>query len=658
MYSPMRVVSLFSGAGGLDLGLRIAGCDIVWASDIDKDAVATYKTNLGEHIVLGDICKTKSESIPDCDLVVGGFPCQGFSQANRFRESGDSRNRLYLELLRVIRDKQPRWFIAENVKGLLSLGGGAVFKQIESDFFKAGYRLKTKIVKMADHGVPQNRVRVVMLGTRRDLPAELDACHPAETHSSRPDEKLLPRVPISVALAQVTHARKELGSLPNDRASEYKVTYRNFTGHRQTDPAKPCPTILARGDGGGGVCAIPHPSGKRRLTVRESAWMQGFPMGYEFAGALNSQYRQVGNAVPVEYGRRLGLMLRGLERKLHALPAGEDARPKVVSLFSGAGGMDIGFARAGFRVVFANDFDPAAVETYRKNIGDHVVPGDITKIPDEAFPQADIVVGGFPCQGFSHANTGRRAADPRNLLYRQYLRVLRLVQPKFFLAENVKGLLSLEGGRIFNKIKSDFAECGYDCVHAVLNAADYGTPQTRERVFILGVRKDLTVSPSFPPVPTHSRAPADNTNPWVSVSRAMRCLPLPDPECPIPNHQKYSIFKLKFNGYLGNRRVDPDRPAPTVTARGDTRGGVVVLHHPSNKRRMSVRELATVQGFPFDFEFCGNQSDAYRQIGNAVPPPLAEAVARCFLSLKPRQEYSAQQLEVGLKVSDNLLVPA
>lgn len=634
----VRVASLFAGAGGLDLGLLLAGCDIVWANDINADAVSTYEANIGGHIVQGDISKIDSSSIPECDVVVGGFPCQGFSQANRFRNSTDSRNKLYRELLRVVSDKQPKWFIGENVKGLLSLGGGRVMKRIEQDFYRAGYRLKIKVVAMADHGVPQNRVRVLILGTRRDLPVETDAIHPAETHSKKLVSNLKPRKSIGLALAEVDAARKELGALPNDRGSEYKVTYRNFTGHRKTDLNKPCPTILARGDGGGGVCAIPHPNGKRRLTVRESAYMQGFPLGFHFLGALNSQYRQIGNAVPVEYGRRLGLMLRERAEQLSLKQSVEPRIPTVVSLFSGAGGMDIGFQRAGFKVIFANDFDAAAVETYKKNIGAHIVGGDIGAIPDDKFPKADIVVGGFPCQGFSQANTGRHAADPRNQLYRQYLRVLKLVKPKYFVAENVRGLLTLDGGAVFKKIKEDFEACGYDCAHALLNAADFGAPQLRQRVFIVGSRKDLVDVPEFPPIPTHGGKTSGDKLPWISVSRALRRLPMPHPESPIPNHQKYSSFKLKFNGYLGNRRVDPDKPAPTVTARGDSRGGVVVLHHPSNLRRMSVRELATVQGFPIAFEFCGNQSDAYRQIGNAVPPPLAEAVARCFLNLVPKRD--------------------
>lgn len=641
MNRKVRVVSLFAGAGGLDLGLLLAGCDIVWANDIDPDAVTTYKGNIGGHVVQDDISKIKSSAIPECDLVVGGFPCQGFSQANRFRNSTDSRNKLYLELLRVVTDKQPKWFIGENVKGLLSLEGGQVMKRIEQDFHRAGYRLKIKVVAMADHGIPQNRVRVLILGTRRDLPVVADAAHPAATHSKKPLGNLKPWKTIGQALSEVNTARNDLGSLTNDKGSGYKVTYRNFTGHRKTDVKKPCPTILARGDGGGGVCAIPHPNGKRRLTVRESAYMQGFPLGFEFSGALNSQYRQIGNAVPVEYGRRLGLMLLDCAGKLEHEQIQGPRVPTVVSLFSGAGGMDIGFQRAGFKVIFANDFDPKAVETYKKNIGAHIIGGDIGAIPDGKFPSADIVVGGFPCQGFSQANTGRHVADPRNQLYRQYLRVLKLVKPKYFVAENVRGLLTLDGGSVFEKIKAGFEACGYDCTHSVLNAADFGAPQLRQRVFIVGTRRDVAETPSFPPVPTHGGQTSLNKLPWISVSRALRCLPLPHPESPIPNHQKYSSFKLKFNGYLGNRRIDPDKPAPTVTARGDSKGGVVVLHHPSNRRRMSVRELATIQGFPIAFEFCGNQSDAYRQIGNAVPPPLAEAVAKCFLELMTKQNGSA-----------------
>lgn len=182
---------------------------------------------------------------------------------------------------------------------------------------------------------------------------------------------------------------------------------------------------------------------------------------------------------------------------------------KVVSLFSGAGGMDIGFRNAGFEIIWANDFFEDAVNSYRKNIGKHIVHGDITKISSEDIPDnPDVVIGGFPCQGFSVANTRRSMEDKRNFLYKEMLRVISDKKPKFFVAENVKGLLSIEGGKVFEMIKSDFENLkdkdgeiiGYKVDASILNAAQYGVPQARERVVIIGNR--IGVENPYP-TPTH-----------------------------------------------------------------------------------------------------------------------------------------------------------
>jgi DNA (cytosine-5)-methyltransferase 1 len=265
------------------------------------------------------------------------------------------------------------------------------------------------------------------------------------------------------------------------------------------------------------------------------------------------------------------------------------------------------------------------------NIGDHITLADLESIISERIPGCDIVIGGFPCQGFSVANTSRTVDDPRNKLYREMLRVIKDKKPLFFLAENVKGLVSLGKGAVLDKIIGDFNEAGYRVKWTVLNAADYGVPQTRQRVFILGTRNDLTIEVDFPTT-THAdpkRGLHVFKKPWVGIGKALAGVPDPDDEHGIPNHT-YSKYKLRFNGYLGHRTIDPTRPAPTVTARGDDRGGVVVLHHPNNQRRMSARELAITQSFPVDFIFSGTQSSVYRQIGNAVPPMLAEALAKQF----------------------------
>lgn len=319
---------------------------------------------------------------------------------------------------------------------------------------------------------------------------------------------------------------------------------------------------------------------------------------------------------------------------------------KVASLFSGAGGLDLGFIQAGHEVIWANDNYADAVETYKINIGHHITCEDIRNIKSKDIPDHDILVGGFPCQGFSLANVGRNEHDSRNKLYLEFIRILSDKKPPFFVAENVKGILSLGKGEIFKMIIKDFEKVGYDITYKVLNSANFGVPQKRERVIILGNRKDINVHLEHPKK-THSQTDDlfNKLPEWISVGKALENIPDPDGKHDLKNHT-YSKFKLKFNGYIGNRRIDPNKPAPTVTARGDSKGGVVVLHHPNNKRRMSVREIALVQSFPIDYEFYGSNSSAYRQIGNAVPPKMAMAIGKIFsqLTLKSINENTQKAL--------------
>lgn len=181
----------------------------------------------------------------------------------------------------------------------------------------------------------------------------------------------------------------------------------------------------------------------------------------------------------------------------YKVPRLQEGKYKVVSLFSGAGGMDLGFIQAGFQIIWANDFFKEAIDTYKKNIGNHIVYGDITMIDSKDIPDnADVIIGGFPCQGFSVANIKRNMKDQRNYLYKEMLRIIRDKKPKMFVAENVKGLLSMENGRVFEMIKNDFKNLGYYVESKLLNAAEYGVPQQRERVIIIGNR--ITNSVSFP----------------------------------------------------------------------------------------------------------------------------------------------------------------
>ena len=309
----MKIVSLFSGAGGLDLGMIQSGNDIIWANDVDGDAVATYRMNIGDQIVQEDIRNIGMDSIPECDVVIGGFPCQGFSMANLHRSVDDERNELYHFFRDIVANKKPKYFIAENVKGILSLGKGEVIKIILTDFEDLGYHVELHKVNMADYGIPQQRQRVVIVGERLDIYEQVHFMFPEPTHGK--GEGLLPWVSIREAIDHFPDPDKS-NQVPNHVYSEYKIVYRDFTAHRKTDPDKPSPTILARGNGKGGVCAIPHYNGTRRLSVRESAAVQTFPDDYFFCGSRTAGYRQIGNAVPPMFGRLLGEELIRLEKKI------------------------------------------------------------------------------------------------------------------------------------------------------------------------------------------------------------------------------------------------------------------------------------------------------------------------------------------------------
>ena len=313
-------------------------------------------------------------------------------------------------------------------------------------------------------------------------------------------------------------------------------------------------------------------------------------------------------------------------------------KPTVASLFSGAGGLDLGFKNAGFELIWANDFDADAVETYKANIGDECVLGDISEISSEDIPKADVMLGGFPCQGFSMANAKRNVLDERNSLYLEYVRVLKDKKPKVFIAENVKGILSLGKGSVMEGIINDFSEVGYRVQYKLLNAADYGVPQARKRVFIVGIRNDIDINFEYPE-PTHAKDGKNGLLPWVSVKEALSSLPDPDGEDAhtVPNNE-YSQYKVTVKNFTGHRKTNPDLPSPTILARGNGGGGVVAIPHYNGERRMTVRESATVQSFPEDFAYKGTRGSCYRQVGNAVPVLLAQKIAEQLLIFFEKSE--------------------
>jgi len=293
---------------------------------------------------------------------------------------------------------------------------------------------------------------------------------------------------------------------------------------------------------------------------------------------------------------------------------------KVLSLFSGVGGLDYGFIKSGANIIWANDIDPYSVKTYTENIGDHIVQGDIKKFREKDIPDVDVVIGGFPCLGFtSSKGKNRSILDPNNFLYLEYLRIVKYVMPKYFLIENVPGMIKGKDFKKFFEIMiQDFINTGYVVKYQVLNAANYGVPQKRERVIIVGVRNDIKYRFEFPR-PTHSskifqELDGNHLDTWVTLKEAIVDLP-ENFDGRIPNHIG-TTYKVVLDGYQGNRPLDWNEPSYTIMGRS-------IHPHPNLKRRISIREAARIQSFPDDFIFFGSLTSQYRQVGNAVPPILA-----------------------------------
>ncbi len=350
-----KVISLFSGAGGLDLGFKLAGYNIIWANDIDKWAVKTFERNFPEtKIILDDIANIPSDKIPDCDIVIGGFPCQDFSILGGKSRKGilAKRGKLYKEFLRVVKDKRPKIFLAENVKGILSANKGLAIKIIKHDFeylsdldlnidveefskeeiftdynlFNKSLKEKTEkdyivfinLFKFVEYGVPQFRERVLIIGIRKDIYERLNSpFNKPEPLIKNPNEyissgevlegkalfydKPVEKVPFNNEIQKLKPKTIEMlkripeGGNYKDLPPEFAVKGLMSNIYKKLHRKKPSPTIIA--NGGGGTWGY-HYEEPRSLTNRERARLQTFPDNFIFEGPIGEVRKQIGNAVP------------------------------------------------------------------------------------------------------------------------------------------------------------------------------------------------------------------------------------------------------------------------------------------------------------------------------------------------------------------------
>lgn len=332
-----------------------------------------------------------------------------------------------------------------------------------------------------------------------------------------------------------------------------------------------------------------------------------------------------------------------------------NVHPRLVSLFSGCGGMDKGFENAGYHRVWANDFDADAQAVFKLNLGD-IDGRDITKVPVEDIPDCDIITAGFPCQPFSNAGNRKGVYDARGELYLECLRIIESKKPKAVLFENVKGLLSSKhqsGKKLIDVIKADLENLGYRVNYKVINASDYGVPQNRERIILVGIRDDIGKTFEFPPVQEDKSKltlrhildvgpDIPNQTHWAYSPQAQNMIEqIPQGgswknipyENLSPRFQRIRDDMKRYHAPNFYRRFSLDEINGTITASAQPENCGIT--HPTENRRYTIREIARIQTFPDDFLFIDDTTKnivaMYKVIGNAVPCHLAEVIGKAIL---------------------------
>lgn len=414
-----------------------------------------------------------------------------------------------------------------------------------------------------------------------------------------------------------------------------------------------------------------HPEQHRNITVREAAILQGFPQSYEFMGSMVSQYRQIGEAVPPLFAQfvawrildhlrprpNVTINFRPVVRQEQPVKGTVSRQLRVVDGFSGSGGLSLGFEAAGFENALAFDTNADAIATFRRNISHRAIVAGVEdrelgpQVSDAIAGTDFVVVGGPPCQGFSQQRRGNDT-DPRNNLVLRYADFIENLaeQPAAVVLENVTYLDSPRGKKILAEYISRQRKNGYRTFRHDMNSADYQVPQLRRRIIVVSVREDFadnyqgpvaltpnrwdTVGEALSSLPDFGRAEAlfqhsnhEPSNEGDLNKRRIAFVDMGQGRLSVPDFLQLDCHR-GYDGHLDVfGRLDWFAPARTITGGFDsfTRGE---YGHPFFHRSITPREAARLQGFPDWFEFSGNRASVRKQIGNAVPPPMAYAIAK------------------------------
>jgi DNA (cytosine-5)-methyltransferase 1 len=700
----LNVVSLFSGAGGLDIGFKEVGFNCVLASDIMPQAEETFNYNYPEiKFIRKDIRLITSDEILELvdgksiDVIIGGPPCQGFSNMGN-KNSADPRNYLFESYVKIVSTIQPKCFLFENVKGLFTMFEGRFFDKVINSFLEIGYSLYYSIIDSSKYGVPQKRERIIIFGTKINRPFKFP----------KPDNKSIGKINsfsnVGDAINDLIDKGNEIpnhiplnhndtvvsryklipegGKLPKPENLPEEIRRKNFGNTYTRLHRNEISSTIVPGNN-----ALPvHPVLNRSLTPREAARIQTFPDNFIFRGDRRSQCILVGNAVPPLLSAKLarcvsnfikGIEYDGVEPSGKAIAGLEFSRTqhnklkkkgratfKFADLFCGVGGFTQGLESAGLECVLGVDNDKYAVEAYNLNHKNHEcleidlsIPKNqdlvATRLKNEG---VDLIVGGPPCQGFSifgkrrFVNTKKHdlKSDERNDLVFAFANIIIKAQPNWFIMENVPGIVSAHGGSYVEEIRKFFHKNKYKTETKIINAANYGVPQTRKRFILMGTKTDLIIP--FPK-PKYFENPESWQYPYRTVGEVITDLSDESTLGKYKNHfapkhtkvvterfsyieegKKLDVDSLPEHLRLGTKtgkpisnyshvfkRLDRKKPSNTIVP-----GHNALPVHPTLNRTLTVREAARIQTFPDHYEFVGPIINQVLQVGNAFPCLVAQ----------------------------------
>ncbi len=699
----------------MTLGVEAAGFRTLFATDVEASSARTFAENLPTvPFFAGDIRHLTRDKIhyyiksERVDLVIGGPPCQGFSTLGD-QNPADPRNGLFWCFVNVVKWTNPTCFIMENVNYLRTQYGGRYEREIISAFQSLGYRVSVSTLNAADYGVPQNRKRVFFIGTRLAAPfvwpdpthgsgkaphisvwAAIADLH-EECGESVANHSFLRHGPIVVSRYRLI---PEGGRMPPPSDLPEAIRRKNFGNtYKRLHRERPSLTLVP------GNNAFPvHPVADRSLSPREAARLQTFPDHFVFYGSRAEQCKLVGNAVPVTLAKVVGVAAlahmtakdthvdrptpssvtrRQLALPLNTAPYRYAAKPTglaAVSFFTGIGGLLLGFKNAGFRIISSYDLKNSVANNLAVNFGDvSHRKADVARMTkrelaaDVRNQTVDVVFGGPPCQGFSvfgrrrfvNTKDHKPDQDERNELSMRYLDLAIYLKPKAIFLENVKGFISTPRGEgsYLSEMENRLCKAGYEFKHEIVNCADYGVAQARERFILVAWKKGLDFhwpEPKFFAKPkawqrrhvTLNDVISDLMDPTTEgnafshvpmnhkqlVVERYKLIPeggrLPEADLPERLRQGYRSDSVKNFSHV-YKRLSMNAPATTMVP-----GHNAFPVHPILNRTLTVREAARIQGFPDWMRFLGTRQQQCTLVGNAVPPLLAEVfavnIAKCL----------------------------